>query len=61
MWHSWLYHYGKNWRVPASGDYRLHLHIDPPPAPRYGQRNGRRMAQPVDVTFAPVHILTGEK
>lgn len=61
MWHSWLYHYGQNWRVPSAGVYRLRVHVDPPTAIRYGKDSGKRMASPVDVTFENAHIKTGQK
>lgn len=25
LWHPWLYHYGRNWRVPGDGAYRIHV------------------------------------
>lgn len=61
MWHSWLYHYGQNWRVPKGGGYRLHVHVDAPTARRYGKASGNRLAQPVDVVFEDVRIKTGQK
>jgi hypothetical protein len=61
MWHSWLYHYGENWRVPGSGDYKLRLRFDPPSAPRYGKESGRRMTEAADLTFDHVSFIAGVK
>lgn len=61
MWHSWLFHYGQNWRVPGQGAYRLQVHFDAPTARRYGRQSGNRMAKPVDITFDDVTIKVGTK
>lgn len=61
MWHSWLYHYGQNWRVEHAATYRLQVHIEPPPQRRYGKATGNRLAGPVDVVFDNVTIKTGQK
>jgi uncharacterized protein involved in high-affinity Fe2+ transport len=61
MWHSWLYHYGQNWRVEHAGTYRLQVHIEPPPQRRYGKASGKRLGVPVDVVFDNVTIKTGQK
>jgi hypothetical protein len=61
MWHSWLYHYGQNWRVEHPGAYRLQVHIEAPPQRRYGKATGKRLAGPVDVVFDNVTIKTGQK
>lgn len=57
MWHPWLEHYGRNWRVPRTrDDYVLHVRVAPPPWRRY---DGPRFSAPIDATFAPVRIVTG--
>ncbi len=61
MWHPWLYHYGKNWRVPKGNTYRLAVHIDPPAYRRYGQTTGNQFSHPLDMTFNNVLIKTGQK
>ncbi len=61
MWHSWLFHYGENWRVPRGGTYRLRIHVDAPTARRYGRASGNRLGRPVDVTFDGVTIKAGTK
>jgi len=61
MWHPWLYHYGRNWRVPHAGLYRVQVHVDPPPWSRAGAQRGRRFAEPIDVEFPEVRIETGQK
>ena len=27
LWHPWLYHYGRNWRVPGDGEYTLQVPV----------------------------------
>ncbi len=61
LWHPWLYHYGRNWRVPGNGEYTLSVHIDAPTYPRHDRKNGKRFQQPADVTFEKVSIETGQK
>lgn len=61
LWHPWLYHYGRNWRVPGDGAYRLRVHIEAPHFPRHDHINGQRYAQSVDVEFDNVRIKTGQK
>lgn len=59
LWHSWLYHYGMNWKVPGDGTYKLHVRIEPPTFPRHDKENGKRYAEPVEVDFDHVEIKTG--
>lgn len=62
LWHPWLFHYGRNIRVPGKGTYALRVRIDPPEFPRHDRVNGRRYADPVDVRFENVRIEeTGQK
>lgn len=61
IWHPWLYHYGRNWRVPETGNYRLRVQADIPPWRRYGREAGRRFTQPVEVEFDDVNVQTGQK
>ncbi|HEY2734214.1 MAG TPA: iron transporter [Polyangiales bacterium] len=61
MWHPWLYHYGENWRVPGSGDYRLRIRIEQPDFRRHDVQNGRRYRGPVTVEFTRVPIKAGQK
>ena len=61
LWHPWLYHYGRNWRVPADGEYAVKVRIDAPDFPRHDPVNGRRYAEPVEVEFTGVRIETGRK
>lgn len=61
MWHPWLYHYGRNWRVPRSSNYRLRVELGPT---RCVQRFGnprQQNTQPIFVEFNPVRIKAGEK
>lgn len=61
MWHPWLYHYGKNWRVPSAGTYVIHIHFDAPAYRRYGRTDGRQFAAAGNVSFGNVKIKTGQK
>ena len=58
IWHPWLYHYGRNWRVPADGDYRLEVDIKAPTFPRHDKDNGRRYERDVLAEFPVVKIQT---
>jgi uncharacterized protein involved in high-affinity Fe2+ transport len=59
LWHPWLYHYGRNWKLPGAGQYTFHVTIDAPNFPRHDKKNGRRYADPVEITFRGVNIETG--
>lgn len=61
LWHPWLYHYGRNWRVPGDGEYTLRVNVDPPKFSRHDKENGKRYAQPVEVEFTGVKVKTGQK
>jgi hypothetical protein len=61
VWHPWLYHYGRNWRVPEEGDYRMQINIKAPDFPRHDEKNGRRYAKDIDVEFTSVKIETGQE
>lgn len=59
LWHPMLYHYGRNWTVPADGEYTLRVHVDPPTFMRHDEVNGCRFAEPVDVEFIGVAVERG--
>ncbi len=61
IWHPWLYHYGRNWQVPGSGDYTLRVRIEPAEFHRHDKENGKRYAKEVEVEFTGVKIKTGKK
>jgi hypothetical protein len=61
LWHPWLYHYGRNWRLPGDGTYTLRVRIDPAPFMRHDKTNGRRFGKLVEVEFRDVAITTGQK
>lgn len=61
LWHPWLYHYGRNWRVPGDGEYTLQVRIEPATFHRHDKINGKRYAKPVEVEFTGVKIKTGQK
>lgn len=56
IWHPWLYHYGRNWKVPKNGDYTLYVHIEAPTFHRHDPMNGNRYGHDVEVEFSPVKI-----
>lgn len=60
LWHPYLYHYGRNWKVPGDGSYSLRVRFDPPNFARHDKKNGRRFLQAGDVTFEDVRIKTGQ-
>lgn len=61
LWHPWLFHYGRNWKVPSDGKYTLQVHIEAPDFPRHDKKNGKRYGDDVEVTFENVQIKTGQK
>jgi uncharacterized protein involved in high-affinity Fe2+ transport len=61
IWHPWLYHYGRNWKVPGDGEYTLRVRVDPADFPRHDKKNGKRFAEGVEVEFKNVKIETGQK
>jgi hypothetical protein len=61
LWHPWLFHYGRNWTLPGSGHYAIHVHIAAANFPRHDKINGRRYAMPVDVAFEDVTVEVGQK
>jgi hypothetical protein len=58
LWHPWLYHYGRNWKLPGDGLYSFHVTIGVPTFPRHDKKNGKRYAEPVSVSFSNVKIKT---
>jgi hypothetical protein len=61
IWHPWLHHYGRNWRVPGDGEYTLRVRIETPDFMRHDKINGKRFARPATVEFEKVKIETGQK
>ena len=60
LWHPMIYHYGRNFCVPADGRYRLRVHVDPPRFMRHDEINGRRFLSAADVEFDDVRIRAGQ-
>ena len=56
LWHPWLYHYGRNWKVPTEGDYTLKVEIEAPEFMRHDKKNGKRFSERVEVEFKRVKI-----
>ncbi|MGH3002648.1 MAG: iron transporter [Gaiellaceae bacterium] len=61
LWHPWLYHYGRNWRVAGAGEYRIRIRVEPPRFMRHDHENGRRYLEPVEVEFDGVEIDPDQK
>lgn len=61
LWHPWLYHYGRNWKLPGDGEYTLRVRVEAPDFMRHDKTNGKRYAKPVEVEFQGVRIKTGQK
>ena len=59
LWHPMLYHYGRNWRVPADGEYTLRVRVEPPTFMRHDRINGQRFMDPVEVEFESVWVERG--
>jgi hypothetical protein len=60
LWHPMIYHYGRNWTVPADGDYTLVVRVEPPRFMRHDDVNGRRFTEPVEVEFTGVSVKRGQ-
>ena len=60
LWHPMIYHYGRNWEVPADGVYTLKVRIEPPPFMRHDEINGKRFASEVEVEFSGVKVQRGQ-
>lgn len=60
LWHPYLYHYGRNWRVPGDGKYDLRVRFPAPLFHRHDRKNGRRFTRGADVTFRNVTLETGQ-
>ena len=58
--HSWLYHYGRNARIPRKGLYKLRVHFDAPGFRRWGKQS-ERFAAPAEVEFDDVSLQPGKK
>lgn len=61
LWHPWLYHYGRNWKVPGSGTYSLRVDVQPPPYMRHDKVHGKRHQRSANVAFENVKIEAGQK
>ena len=60
LWHPMMYHYGRNWNVPADGEYTLRVHVEPPTFMRHDEVNGLRFQEPVEVEFRSVKVKRGQ-
>jgi hypothetical protein len=60
LWHPMLYHYGRNWKVPADGEYTLRVRVEPPKFMRHDEVNGCRFKELVECTFEGVQVERGQ-
>lgn len=61
MWHPMLYHYARDWNLPADGEYTMRVRIDAPRFLRHDEVNGRRYLEPVEAEFAGVRVKRGQE
>ncbi|MEJ2433382.1 MAG: hypothetical protein P8Y53_09515 [Pseudolabrys sp.] len=61
LWHPYLYHYGRNWKIPGDGTYSLRVRFPAPQFHRHDKKNGNRFAEGADVTFKNVKLETGKE
>ena len=61
LWHPYLYHYGTNAKVPGEGPYTVRVQIQAPTFMRHDPVNGKRYAEPVQVTFEDRRFTPGRK
>ena len=61
LWHPYLYHYGRNWKLPGSGRYDLHVRFDAPAFPRHDKKNGKRFLAGGEAVFRGVELETGKE
>ncbi|HEX8157312.1 MAG TPA: iron transporter [Solirubrobacteraceae bacterium] len=60
LWHPMIYHYGRNWTVPADGEYTLKIRVEPPKFMRHDEINGKRFGEPVETEFTGVKVERGQ-
>ena len=60
LWHPYLYHYGRNWTLPADGSYTLRVRFDAPTFARHDEKNGKRFLKGAEVTFDNVKVERGQ-
>jgi hypothetical protein len=61
LWHPFLYHYGRNARIPDAGPYDVIVHIAAPSFMRHDPINGQRYSAPVTARFPNVRFANGRK
>lgn len=60
LWHPYLCHYGRNWKVPGEGAYTLGVRFPAPAFARHDEKNGRRSAEGAVHVFENVSIKDGQ-
>ena len=60
LWHPYLYHYGRNWNLPADGSYTLKVRFAAPTFARHDEKNGHRFLKGAEVTFEDVKVKRGQ-
>jgi hypothetical protein len=56
LWHPWLYHYGANMALPEKDELTVEIEIEAPAFPRHDEKNGKRFADDVFVSFEGVAL-----
>jgi hypothetical protein len=56
VWHPWLCHYGRNWKLPGDGPFEVHVLIHPAPFPRYDKEHGNQFTEIAEVEFGEVEL-----
>ena len=57
VWHPWLCHYGRNWKLPEDGGpFEVHVRIDPAQFPRYDREHGHCFTETAEVEFGEVEL-----
>lgn len=61
LWHPFLYHYGRNWKIPAKGKYSAEITIKRPEFGRHDEIKGKRYGDSVTVELGPIKLKPGRK
>lgn len=60
LWHPYLYHYGRNWRLPDAAPFTVRIAFDAPKFPRHDKKNGRRFLEGATVEFTALKPKLGQ-
>lgn len=59
LWHPYLYHYGRNWKLPDRQPFTIRAKIEAPRFPRHDKKNGRRFLKGTEVEFTGIRVELG--